>query len=55
MDEVKIRIYRIYKDESKELYSNSVKIPNGESFPFDDFTRLFRMLFPECLIQYSIF
>ena len=55
MNEVKIRIYKVLNNESKDLYRNSVKVPVGESFPFNDFTKIFRMLYPDCFIQYNIF
>lgn len=54
MEQIKIQVFKVLKDQSKEIYRNIVHVDSLDSFPYVDFLKTFRILYPECVIQFSI-
>ena len=54
MNEIRVRVYRFNsKAEDETLYRNSITMPTGVMFPYDDMVRSLSLLYPKSLIEFT--
>lgn len=52
--EIQIKVFRLVNGDEKDVYKNTIKLPNGVSFPFNSVTESLRLLYPNCIIDYYL-
>ena len=52
--EIQIKVIKVLPNELKEVYRNTVKVPVGISFSFENMLDSLRWLYPGCLYQFNL-